>query len=306
MNSAASVLAAHHRYSLSENIYSSINGNTGQNKSLIVQPLLSGTSSMSSQQQYYTTEHNHDNTNHPNSLSNFDDNMMSQALSIQRSQGLLLSSNQSAKTSLILDKSLVMTPSGHHHHHSMINTSFGSIGDRNSYVSSNGGGPQIEVKWIKCAKDGSPGSPILDYRKAKPDDYRQITIDRSSASLGIRILRTLKDQKGVFVEAVTEGSLAQQAGICIGDQIIDICGLNMRTADYENAAKVLKQCRDPIQMLVQKNYEKFRDTFDQVKRNFESGELTNIVSDGNASRVRMPIVGRDADIENVINSSENR
>lgn len=304
MNSAASVLGAHHRYSLSENIYSSINENTGQNKSLIVQPLSSAASTMSSQHHYYSTEHNHDNSSHPNSLSNFDEIMMSQALSIQRSQGLLMSSNQSAKASFILDKPLIMTHSGHHHHHSMINTSYGSIGDRNSYVSSNGSGPQIEVKWIKCAKDGSPGSPILDYRKAKPDDYRQITIDRSSASLGIRILRTLNDQKGVFVEAVTEGSLAQQAGICIGDQIIDICGINMRTADYENAAKVLKQCRDPIQMLVQKNCEKFKDTFGQVKRNLQSNELTNIVSDGNTSRVRMPIVGRD--IENVINSSENR
>lgn len=132
------------------------------------------------------------------------------------------------------------------------------IGDRNSCSLFPAGGPPFEVKWIKCSKDGSPGSPILDCRKAKPDDYRLISVERSSALLGIRILRTTKS-KGVFVQMVTEGSLAAQAGIKVGDQIIDICGLNMRAADYENAAKVLNQCGDPIQMLVQYNYDKYKE-----------------------------------------------
>lgn len=132
------------------------------------------------------------------------------------------------------------------------------IGDRNSCSLFSAGGPPFEIKWIKCAKDGSPGSPILDCRKAKPDDYRLISVERSSALLGIRILRTTKS-KGVFVQMVTEGSLAAQAGIKVGDQIIDICGLNMRAADYENAAKVLNQCGDPLQMLVQYNYEKYKE-----------------------------------------------
>ena len=136
-------------------------------------------------------------------------------------------------------------------------------GDRNSLVSSGSSLPPLEVKWIKCTTDGSLGSPILDARKAKSDDYRLIRIERSSALIGIRILRTT-NSRGVFVQMVTEGSLAAQAGIKVGDQIIDICGINMRTADFENAAKVLNQCGDPIQMLVQHNYAKYMEIWNTM------------------------------------------
>lgn len=145
----------------------------------------------------------------------------------------------------------------------IFSTSQNIVGDRNSFsliqsVNIGNSGGLFEVKWIRCSKDGSPGSPITDVRKVRPDDYRLIRIERSSALLGIRILRTTKS-KGVFVQMVTEGSLASQADIKVGDQIIEICGINMRTADYENAAKVLNQCGDSIQMLVQYNLDKFKE-----------------------------------------------
>lgn len=157
-----------------------------------------------------------------------------------------------------------------------------SCGDRSSLVSSTGlPAAPLEIKWIRCTKDGSPGSPILDPSKAKADDYRLISIERSSALLGIQILQTTKS-KGVFVKMVTDGSLARQAGIQVGDQIIDICGINMRTADYENAAKVLKQCGDPIQMLVQYQYDKFKEIWSSMTKaerctaaDNESGNMTS-------------------------------
>ncbi|OTF81528.1 discs large protein-like protein, partial [Euroglyphus maynei] len=272
--SAAAALAAagHHQYSLSENIYGSTTANHG-NKMIASQ------------------------TQQPTSQQYYDENNYSPFASISRSQRLRIPSSSSSTSNSIppvtktnnqkvlgitttpttFNGSIMMMTNNNtapivnpnHHHHPL-----GLIGDRNSFVSNTGNGPQIEVKWIKCSKDGSPGSPILDPTKAQPDDYRLITIDRSSATLGIRILRTLNDQKGVFVEAVTEGSLAAQAGIRVGDQIIDICGLNMRTADFENAAKVLNQCRDPITMLPEL--------------------AAAMAADHNASRLRAPIVGRES------------
>lgn len=159
-----------------------------------------------------------------------------------------------------------------------------SCGDRSSLVSSTGlPAAPLEIKWIRCTKDGSPGSPILDPSKAKADDYRLISIERSSALLGIQILQTTKS-KGVFVKMVTDGSLARQAGIQVGDQIIDICGINMRTADYENAAKVLKQCGDPIQMLVQYQYDKFKEIWSSMTKAERCSSMDNVgMTSGGAS-----------------------
>ena len=170
----------------------------------------------------------------------------------------------------------------YHHHHPPPPPPSSSCGDRSSLVSSTGL-PQapLEIKWMRCTSDGSPGSPILDVSQAKADDYRLISIERSTALLGIQILKTNKC-KGVFVKRVTEGSLAAQAGIQVGDQIIDICGINMRTADYENAAKVLKQCGDPIQMLVQYQYDKFKEIWSSMTEAERCNSLDSVGGGGNA------------------------
>jgi len=69
--------------------------------------------------------------------------------------------------------------------------------------------------------------------------------------LGIQI-RT-PDAGGVFVSNVNENSLASQVGLQVGDQLLEVCGINLRTATYALAANVLQQCRDSITMLVQYN-----------------------------------------------------
>lgn len=37
----------------------------------------------------------------------------------------------------------------------------------------------------------------------------------------------------------------------VGDQLLEVCGINMRSATYQLAANVLRQCGNSITMLVQ-------------------------------------------------------
>lgn len=54
------------------------------------------------------------------------------------------------------------------------------------------------------------------------------------------------------MSSVTEHSLASQIGLQIGDQLLDVCGINMRTCDsYQVAANILRQCGNTFTMLVQ-------------------------------------------------------
>lgn len=42
-----------------------------------------------------------------------------------------------------------------------------------------------------------------------------------------------------------------QVGLQTGDQLLEVCGINMRNATYDLAANVLRQCGNSITMLVQ-------------------------------------------------------
>lgn len=46
----------------------------------------------------------------------------------------------------------------------------------------------------------------------------------------------------VFVSHVMADSVAAKAGIFVGDQLLEICGVNVRSASYREAAKVLTDC----------------------------------------------------------------
>lgn len=96
-------------------------------------------------------------------------------------------------------------------------------------------------------------SPLffLHFNRLCPGDLRSIFIDKSSEPLGIQI--SCGTSGGIFVSSVGENSLASRAGIQIGDQLLEVCGINMRSATYQLAASVLRQCGDSITMLVQYN-----------------------------------------------------
>ncbi|GLV34490.1 Discs large 5 [Carabus blaptoides fortunei] len=111
----------------------------------------------------------------------------------------------------------------------------------------------------------SPGNPnkrnsLPDYcwpQKPSPGELRRVHIDKSAEPLGIQI--SCPDSGGIFVSTVNEHSLASQVGLQIGDQLLEVCGINMRSATYQLAANVLRQCGNSITMLVQYSPDKYHE-----------------------------------------------
>ncbi|KAK4007605.1 disks large homolog 5 isoform X2 [Daphnia magna] len=93
--------------------------------------------------------------------------------------------------------------------------------------------------------------------KPAPDELRRVYIEKSSEPLGIQIF--CRNSGGVFVSSVHQSSLAAQVGLQVGDQLLEVCGINMRSATYQLAACVLHQCGDSITMLVQYNPTKYQE-----------------------------------------------
>ncbi|XP_068228466.1 disks large homolog 5 isoform X3 [Palaemon carinicauda] len=93
--------------------------------------------------------------------------------------------------------------------------------------------------------------------RPQPGDVRSIYIEKSSEPLGIQI-RCL-EVGGVYVSSVTVNSLASQVGLCVGDQLLEVCGINMRSATKQSASTVLSQCGTSVTMLVQFNPDKYHE-----------------------------------------------
>lgn len=87
--------------------------------------------------------------------------------------------------------------------------------------------------------------------------FHRVYIEKSSEPLGIQIF--CRNSGGVFVSSVHQASLAAQVGLQVGDQLLEVCGINMRSATYQLAACVLHQCGDSITMLVQYNPAKYQE-----------------------------------------------
>jgi len=80
--------------------------------------------------------------------------------------------------------------------------------------------------------------------------WDDISIEKSVKHLGIKIFYV--DSSGVFVSSVTnEHSVAYKVGIQVRDQLLEVCGINLRSATYQLAASVLRQCGNSVTMLVQ-------------------------------------------------------
>ena len=118
-----------------------------------------------------------------------------------------------------------------------------------------------------CSKESShnrsPTTIVLSNvdSKPKPGDVRDIIIKGSSEPLGINICCDEKDKGSVFVCCVNQMSIASQAGLQVGDQILDINGINMRfDIPYKVASTVLRQSTssgEELKIRVQFNPDKF-------------------------------------------------
>lgn len=122
--------------------------------------------------------------------------------------------------------------------------------------------PSIQVEVLSHGSNSNQRHSMSDYaagQKPNPGDLRRVTIDKSVEPLGITI-RCNNNGGGIFVSTVTENSLASQVGLQIADQLLEVCGINMRAATYEGASRVLRQCGNPITMLVQYSPESKKKT----------------------------------------------
>ncbi|XP_050299121.1 disks large homolog 5 [Anthonomus grandis grandis] len=126
--------------------------------------------------------------------------------------------------------------------------------------------PIFHVEVLSSPGDhSSQSSTAKDYcpwgHKPLPGELRRVHIDKSNEPLGIQIA----DTGGIFVSTVAEGSLASRVGLQIGDQLLEVCGINMRNATYNLAANVLMQCGNSITLLVQYSPEKFHEITEGVE-----------------------------------------
>nr|CAI5853686.1 unnamed protein product [Callosobruchus analis] len=122
--------------------------------------------------------------------------------------------------------------------------------------------PIFHVEVLSSPGDHSGSSSTAkDYylwgHKPVPGELRRVHIDKSNEPLGIQI--NCPDTGGIFVSTVNENSLASRVGLQIGDQLLEVCGINMRNATYNLAANVLRQCGNSITMLVQYSPDKYHE-----------------------------------------------
>jgi discs large protein 5 len=125
----------------------------------------------------------------------------------------------------------------------------------------------------KGTRNSMPEYCGLGWDKPLPGELRRVHIDKSQQPLGIQIYCP-PSSGGVFVSTVNENSLASQVGLQIGDQLLEVCGINMRSATYTLAARVLRQIGNSITMLVQYSPEKYKDEV-EVPGSSSSGESSH-------------------------------
>lgn len=120
--------------------------------------------------------------------------------------------------------------------------------------------PTFHVEVLSPGLRQNKRNSLPDYcwsQKPLPGELRRVHIDKSVEPLGIQI--SCLESGGVFVSTVSEHSLASQVGLQVGDQLLEVCGINMRSATYQLAANVLRQCGNSITMLVQYSPEKYHE-----------------------------------------------
>ncbi|XP_037293076.1 disks large homolog 5 [Manduca sexta] len=125
----------------------------------------------------------------------------------------------------------------------------------------------------KGTRNSMPEYCGLGWNKPLPGELRRVHIDKSQQPLGIQIYCP-PSSGGVFVSTVNDNSLASQVGLQVGDQLLEVCGINMRSATYTLAARVLRQIGNSITMLVQYSPEKYKDEI-EVPGSSSSGESSH-------------------------------
>ncbi|XP_049644053.1 disks large homolog 5 [Suncus etruscus] len=92
-----------------------------------------------------------------------------------------------------------------------------------------------------------------DQRKDRPymEEPRLVRLQKGAEPLGISIVSGEKG--GVYVSKVTGGSIAHQAGLEYGDQLLEFNGINLRSATEQQARLIIGQQCDTVTILAQYN-----------------------------------------------------
>uniref|UniRef100_A0A7N8XGA5 Discs, large homolog 5b (Drosophila), tandem duplicate 1 n=1 Tax=Mastacembelus armatus TaxID=205130 RepID=A0A7N8XGA5_9TELE len=101
-------------------------------------------------------------------------------------------------------------------------------------------------------------APVGDRRKDGPylEEPRNVTVQKGAEPLGISIVSG--ENGGVFVSKVTAGSIAHQAHLAYGDQLLEFNGINLRNANEQQARLVIGQPCDTVTILAQYNPHMFQ------------------------------------------------
>ena len=142
--------------------------------------------------------------------------------------------------------------------------------------------------------------------KPYPGEIRAIHIEKSSEQLGIKIEEVQCQSSvagssgsggasgshgsagGVFVSSVSTNSLADQAGLQVGDQLLEVCGINLRMANYAQAAQVLHRVGNSIDIKVQFNPDKYLDKYNIGDRS-DSEEASDSSDEDEDNRQPPPV-----------------
>ncbi|MGH0134380.1 UNVERIFIED_CONTAM: hypothetical protein FKN15_059082 [Acipenser sinensis] len=95
--------------------------------------------------------------------------------------------------------------------------------------------------------------PMGEHRKDRPylEEPRNVIVHKGAEPLGISIVGG--ENGGIFVSKVTSGSIAHQAGLEYGDQLLEYNGINLRSATEQQARLIIGQQCDTITILAQYN-----------------------------------------------------
>ncbi|XP_029977855.1 disks large homolog 5-like isoform X2 [Sphaeramia orbicularis] len=110
-------------------------------------------------------------------------------------------------------------------------------------------------------KDGLPQAfkpKFFSLRSLRPylEEPRNVTVQKGAEPLGISIVSG--ENGGVFVSKVTAGSIAHQARLEYGDQLLEFNGINLRNANEQQARLVIGQQCDTVTILAQYNPHMFQ------------------------------------------------
>ncbi|XP_061087402.1 disks large homolog 5a isoform X2 [Conger conger] len=99
----------------------------------------------------------------------------------------------------------------------------------------------------------APRPRFSSLRSLRPylEEPRNVIVHKGAEPLGISIVSG--DNGGIFVSKVTGGSIAHQAGLEFGDQLLEYNGINLRNATEQQARLIIGQQCDTITILAQYN-----------------------------------------------------